>query len=44
MRTIDRSNAFKRDYRRVAVGRHRASLDTLLATVVPLLAADTPLH
>jgi len=43
MRTIDRSNAFKRDYRRVAVGRHRASLDTLLATVLPLLATDAAL-
>jgi len=27
MRTIDRSSAFKRDYKREAKGRHRATLD-----------------
>lgn len=43
MRTIDRSLAFKRDYRSLAVGRHRAALESLLATVHSLLATDTTL-
>jgi mRNA interferase YafQ len=36
MRTIERSSAFKRDYKREARGQHRATLDSDL---VPLLAA-----
>ena len=31
MRTIDRSSAFKRDYKREAKGQHRATLDDTLA-------------
>lgn len=43
MRAIERTNAFKRDYRRVkAAPRHR-DLDTLLAAVVGMLAEDRPL-
>jgi len=43
MRTIERSSAFKRDYKREARGQHRA---TLYADLVPVLAAlvqDQPL-
>lgn len=36
MRKIEQIGQFKRDYRRVAVGRHRASLDTLLSALLPL--------
>jgi mRNA interferase YafQ len=36
MRTIERSSAFKRDYKREAKGLHRATLD---ADLVPLLMA-----
>jgi mRNA interferase YafQ len=43
MRTIRRTVRFKRDYRREARGRHRATLDRDLLAVVSLLAADTPL-
>lgn len=32
MRTIDRSSAFKRDYKREAKGKHRATLDDALKT------------
>jgi mRNA interferase YafQ len=41
MRTIDRSSAFKRDYKRAkATPRHRRELDRILATVVALLLTD----
>lgn len=43
MRTIDRSTAFKRDYKREAKGRHRATLDEALKTVLLALVADQPL-
>jgi mRNA interferase YafQ len=43
MRTIRRTVRFKRDYRREARGRHRATLDRDLLAVVSLLAADAPL-
>ena len=33
MRTIDRSSAFKRDYKREAKGQHRATLDDALKPV-----------
>jgi mRNA interferase YafQ len=43
MRTIERSSAFKRDYKRVkATPRHR-NVDTLLTEVLPLLLDDQPL-
>jgi len=43
MRTIERSSAFKRDYKRVkATPRHR-NMDTLLAEVLSLLIEDQPL-
>jgi len=44
MRTIDRSSAFKRDYKREAKGRHRATLDDDLKAVLVALATDQPLN
>jgi mRNA interferase YafQ len=43
MRAIDRSSAFKRDYKREARGHHRASLDVALKTILAALATDQPL-
>ena len=41
MRTIERSSAFKRDYKRAkATPRHRKSVDSLVSTVVTRLLAD----
>ena len=43
MRTIDRSSAFKRDYKREAKGLYRVTLDDELAPVLKALADDQPL-
>ena len=43
MRTVKYTNRFKRDYRREKSGVLGKKLDTLLMTVVNLLAADKPL-
>jgi mRNA interferase YafQ len=43
MRTIERSSAFKRDYKREARGQHRATLDADLVPVLAALADDQPL-
>ena len=43
MRTIDRSSVFKRDYKREAKGRHRATLDAELMHILVALANDQPL-
>lgn len=43
MREIERTGRFKRDYRREAKGRHRATLDEGLVAVLRMLVADTPL-
>ncbi len=43
MRTIERSSAFKRDYKRETKGKHRATLDDMLSPVFTALAADQPL-
>jgi mRNA interferase YafQ len=41
MRTIERSSAFKRDYKRAkATPRHRKEIDSLLSAVVTLLLSD----
>ena len=41
MRTIERSSAFKRDFKRAkAAPRHRNDLDSLVATVVARLASN----
>ena len=44
MRMIDRSTAFRRDYKREAKGRHRATLDDDLAAILAALANDLPLN
>ena len=44
MRTIERSSAFKRDFKRAKVApRHRKDLDSLVSTVVVRLASDQAL-
>jgi len=44
MRTIERSTAFKRDYKRAkTTPRHRRDLDSLVSTVVGLLLSDQAL-
>ena len=43
MRTIDRSSAFKRDYKRESKGQHRATLDDVLMPVLVALATDQAL-
>jgi mRNA interferase YafQ len=43
MRTIRRTTAFKRDYKRLRKGRYRETLDSDLVKIVTLLASDTPL-
>ncbi|MES9901790.1 MAG: type II toxin-antitoxin system YafQ family toxin [Sedimenticola sp.] len=43
MRTIKRTGAFKRDYKREKKGRHRKTLDTDLSKTLALLIADQPL-
>jgi len=40
MRRIERTSAFKRDYKREKAGQHRRVLDELLGTVVAALAED----
>ncbi|MEW6354060.1 MAG: type II toxin-antitoxin system YafQ family toxin [Pseudomonadota bacterium] len=44
MRTIERSTAFKRDYKREAKGRHRKTLDADLSSILKALAADRSLE
>ena len=44
MRTIERSTAFKRDYKRECKGRHRVTLDADLVHVLSILADDKPLE
>lgn len=43
MRTIERSTAIKRDYKREIKGQHRATLDADLASILAALADDQPL-
>jgi mRNA interferase YafQ len=43
MRTISRTNQFKRDYKREARGQHRIVLDELLSRVIADLLSDSPL-
>ena len=43
MRTIDRSTAFNRDYKRETKGRHGAKLDDALKPLLQALATDQPL-
>lgn len=43
MRTIDRTNAFRRDFKREKKGHHRHEIDSLILNAVSLLAKDMPL-
>jgi len=43
MRRIERTNAFRRDFRREKKGRHRSELQPLLSFAVSLLGEDRPL-
>jgi mRNA interferase YafQ len=43
MRTIERSSAFKRDYKKVTATPHHRNLDPLLLAVLALLVEDQPL-
>lgn len=43
MRTIERSTAFRRDFKREARGRYRSTLDAVLAPALRALADDRPL-
>ena len=43
MRTIERTNVFKRDFKREKSGQYRRDLDALLSITVELLAEDRPL-
>lgn len=43
MRTIERSSAFKRDYKRETKGQHRTTLDADLLPVLAALVNDQPL-
>lgn len=40
MRMIERSTAFKRDYKREAKGQHRATLESIIKPVLYALATD----
>lgn len=43
MRTINQTGQFKRDLKREAKGKHRATLEESLMSVLAALAADEPL-
>jgi mRNA interferase YafQ len=43
MRTIERTNAFRRDFKREKRGQHQHEINTLIAHVVSALASDNPL-
>ena len=44
MRTIERTSQFKRDYKRESRGRHRASLDDTLVSVIEASARGATLE
>jgi mRNA interferase YafQ len=43
MRRIERTNAFRRDYKREKRGQYRRDLEALISFIVSLLAEDMPL-
>jgi mRNA interferase YafQ len=43
MRRIERTNAFRRDFKREKSGQHRRQLEPMLTFAVSLLAEDKPL-
>ncbi len=44
MRTIERSSAFRKDFKREIKGRHREALEAVLPDLLEALAADRPLE
>ena len=44
MRTIERTNAFRSDFKREKRGQHRRDLEAMVSSIVSLLAADKPLN
>jgi mRNA interferase YafQ len=44
MRVIERSSAFKRDFKRELAGRHKAALQIELVDVLTALVEDRPLN
>ena len=44
MRAVERSSAFRHDYKRVTRGRHRAALDDDLVPILAALTNDQPLE
>ena len=44
MRTIERTNAFRSDFKREKRGQHRRDLEAMVSSIVSLLVADTPLN
>ena len=43
MRKIERTNQFKRDFKREVKGQHRAILENVFADIMTALADDQPL-
>ena len=43
-RRLERTNQFKRDYKRVARGQHGPTLDARLMSIMQALASDQPLE
>ncbi|HEY8671386.1 MAG TPA: type II toxin-antitoxin system YafQ family toxin [Terriglobales bacterium] len=43
MRTIERTTAFRSDFKREKRGQHRRDIDLLISSIVSLLANDDPL-
>jgi mRNA interferase YafQ len=43
MRTIERTGAFRRDFKREKRGQHRRDIDSLVSDIVALLAGDKAL-
>jgi mRNA interferase YafQ len=43
MRRIERTGAFRRDFKREKRGRHRSELEAMLSLAISLLAEDRPL-
>lgn len=43
MRTFERTNAFRSDFKREKRGQHRRDLQTIVSSIVSLLADDKPL-
>ena len=44
MRTIERSSAFKKDFKREIRGKHKATIESDLSNILVLLIQDQPLE